>query len=151
MRPPLTILLADDDFDDAFVFQEVIKEIDPGISFVHKKDGKEALSYLNDCQTLPDLLFLDLNMPRLSGKESLHMIKQNEALSSLPVIMYTTSSQSADIEEAIIGGASGFITKPSSIGELRQIIASIINSLPNDLLKTLRGLSNNSLTFIVSA
>jgi DNA-binding NarL/FixJ family response regulator len=65
------------------------------------------------------------------------------------VIMYTTSSQSRDIEEAMLNGAVCFITKPSSLNELKHILSSIASSLPNNLEKTLRHLSNTAGTFIV--
>ena len=112
-------------------------------------DGQEALDQLLSKSIIPDLIFLDLNMPRMDGKECLALIKQEDELKHIPVIMYTTSSQSQDIEQTMLQGAVCFITKPSSLRELENILSSIAESMPEDLEEALRYLSNNANTFIV--
>lgn len=152
MRNSLTFLLADDDADDASLFQDALMEVDNSIDFQYARDGQETLELLKDeNSSLPDIIFLDLNMPRMDGKECLRFLKMDTELSRIPVIMYTTSSQAKDIEETMMSGALCFITKPSSMKELKRIIFTIIQGIPNDLQKEIRMLSNNSSTFIVSS
>jgi CheY-like chemotaxis protein len=138
-------LLVDDDTDDVLLFEEVLKEVSKSIRLITSSNGIEALDFLTKNQgNLPKLIFLDLNMPRMDGKECLKAIKQDPTFSHVPVIMYTTSSQSRDIEETMMLGAVCFITKPSSVSDLRNIIATITSTPANDLTKTLRRLSNTS-------
>src|SRR5690349_6973227 len=109
----LTFFLVDDDIDDASLFQETLSNVNSAIRFAHAADGQEALDQLLSKSISPDLIFLDLNMPRMDGKQCLALIKQEDELKDIPVIMYTTSSQSQDIEETMLKGAVCFITKPS--------------------------------------
>jgi len=146
---PMTFFLVDDDFDDASLFQATLSDVDPNIKFAHAADGQDALDQLLSKSIRPNLIFLDLNMPRMDGKECLALIKQEDDLKDIPVIMYTTSSQSQDIEQTMLQGAVCFITKPSSIRELENILSSIAESMPEDLEEALRYLSNNANTFIV--
>lgn len=140
-----SFLLVDDDVDDVVLFEEVLKEVNNSIRFSSSSNGIEALEFLHkNIDDLPKLIFLDLNMPRMDGKECLKAIKQHPKFSQVPVIMYTTSSQSRDIEETMMLGAVCFITKPSSVKDLRSIIATISSTPPNELTKTLRRLSNTS-------
>lgn len=149
MSKPFTLFLVDDDTDDIALFEEVLHEASPATIFQSAKDGEDALQKLNTTTTLPDLIFLDLNMPRMGGKECLAHLKNHDSLRQIPVIMYTTSSLSKDIEETMLSGAICFITKPSSSNELKHILSSIISSMPHNLKKTLQHLSNNASTFIV--
>ncbi|HVG12952.1 MAG TPA: response regulator [Flavisolibacter sp.] len=148
----LHFFLVDDDADDIELFEEVLKEISPSTVLTAAVNGKEALQKLRTQETRrPDVLFLDLNMPLMGGKECLKEIKADPHLQNLPVIMYTTSSHSKDIEETIISGALAFITKPTGTKELKYILSSLANGLRHDLQKTVRDLSTNSTTFIVSS
>ena len=89
---PLNILLADDDIDDRFFFEKALKEIPIVTSLFIVKDGEELMDYLEVNAThLPDVLFLDLSMPRKSGFECLTEIKENTAMIKMPVIMFSTS------------------------------------------------------------
>ena len=142
--------LVDDDIDDISVFKEVLQEVDPSIELISAGDGQEALKFLKHLRNdYPDVIFLDLNMPRMGGKECLAELKKDRALQHIPVIMYTTSSQSKDIEETMLKGAMCFITKPTNLKELKNILHSISRNVHNNLEKCLRTLSNTSNTFIV--
>ena len=144
------IFVVDDDNDDINLFKEVLLDIDPAIECDVAEDGREALDILsNDNDGLPDLIFLDLNMPRMDGKECLRRLKADEELQHIPVLIYTTSSQSKDIEETMMSGAVCFITKPTNVRELESILRAVISSPPGNLVKTLRTLSNQASTFIV--
>ncbi|MEO8712636.1 MAG: response regulator [Parafilimonas sp.] len=143
-------LLVDDDGDDVSIFKHVLRQVNPSIDLISAADGEEALNFLKHQQSnLPDVIFLDLNMPRMSGKECLIELKKDPDLQHIPVIMYTTSSQSKDIEETMQKGAICFITKPSDINELKNILHSIAQNVQGDLERCLRTLSNTSNTFIV--
>jgi CheY-like chemotaxis protein len=143
-------LLVDDDLDDVSLFKEVLQEVNPSIDFVSAADGQEALTILKQHQNnFPDIIFLDLNMPRMDGKQCLTEIKRDPHLQRIPVIMYTTSCQSKDIEETMLKGAICFITKPSNLKELKTILSSISQNVRGNLEKSLRELSDTSSTFIV--
>ncbi|MEI6946826.1 response regulator [Paraflavisolibacter sp. H34] len=148
MKRSVLFYLVDDDADDASIFEEVLLEVAPAACLQWAKDGEEALELLRAAEVLPDLVFLDLNMPRLNGMECLKQLKSESRLQEIPVIMYTTSSQAKDIEEALLTGALCFITKPSSMKGLRDILASFSGTLPGDLPGTLRSLSKTADTFI---
>jgi CheY-like chemotaxis protein len=150
MPQPQTFLLVDDDIDDTFLFREVLSEVAPQVALRTAVNGQEAIeSLLAPAQPLPQLIFLDLNMPKMDGKQCLLALKQDERLQHIPVIMYTTSSHSRDIEETMQNGAISFITKPSHISELRIILSSLANNTGSNLEKTLRHLSQSQNTFIV--
>jgi CheY-like chemotaxis protein len=144
-----SFLLVDDDEDDISVFKEVLKDVNPSVGLADAGDGQEALKILKQRNRLPDVIFLDLNMPRMDGKECLSELKKDPHLKHIPVIMYTTSSQSKDIEETMLKGAICFITKPTSLKELKNILFSITQNVHGNLEKCLRTLSNTSGTFIV--
>src|SRR5438477_9407980 len=117
----IRLFLVDDDMDDILIFREVLQDVNPTIDFRSAADGHEALSILRTKNNdLPDVIFLDLNMPRMDGKECLAELKKDPQLQRIPVIMYTTSCQSKDIEETMLKGAICFITKPTNIKELKN-------------------------------
>ena len=126
-----TVLLIDDDQDDSELFKEAIEEVNPGISFYHIEDGKQAISQLVDHRTLtPDLIFLDINLPRISGWECLKQFKEERHLHTIPVIIYSTSSQQKEKETASQLGAAGFITKPDDFEELKTVLQKILEEQP---------------------
>jgi CheY-like chemotaxis protein len=153
MLQPITFMLVDDDIDDTFLFREIINDVAPYIALRTAGNGQEALDALNTLVSenapLPDLIFLDLNMPRMDGKQCLSLLKSSDFLQHIPVIMYTTSSHSRDIEETMLNGAVSFITKPSHISDLKTILASLAANVRRNLLLTLRQLSETQNTFIV--
>lgn len=128
----MTILLIDDDRDDAELFHEVLKEIDSSISFDHIEDSKKGLEKLKaGTSNLPDMIFLDINMPIVSGWQCLDQFKKTEHLKNIPVIMFTTSSQPTEKENAIHRGASGFITKPNEYRVLKDSLSEVIYQKTN--------------------
>lgn len=150
MAKQIRFLLVDDDVDDTLLFQDVLNEVDSSIHFFSASDGEQAIHFLEAPGiVLPDLIFLDLNMPKMGGKECLAKLKQDDRFKHIPVIIYTTSSQSRDIEEVMMNGATGFITKPSNMKILKNILEAITGNLSGNLEKTLRSLSKDSHAFIV--
>lgn len=145
----LRILLVDDDMDDTVIFEETLQSINPNIIFHSCPDGQEALDFLSKTALFPDVIFLDLNMPLLDGKECLKLLKADNSWKTIPVIMYTTSSHSKDIEETMMSGALGFITKPTGLNELQTIISTIVKNMPHKIIDALRMLGDNNQSFIV--
>ncbi len=151
MTKPVHFFLIDDDADDRLLFADALMEVSAGAALDYAANCQEALSKLGSGgAALPQVIFLDLNMPRIDGKECLKHLKSDAKLKHIPVIMYTTSSQSKDIEETMLSGAVCFITKPESIAELKHILGAISESLPHNLQRALRYLSDTSTTFIVA-
>jgi len=124
---PLHILLADDDDDDRLFFKDAIEDvkIKTVVAMVH--DGVELMDYLNQPDLrLPNLLFLDLNMPRKSGMECLVEIRSNSRFKDLVIAIYSTSGLEKDLEETFVKGANVYIKKPSDFEVLKTILAKVV-------------------------
>ncbi|KAA2239784.1 response regulator [Chitinophaga agrisoli] len=146
-----TFLLVDDDADDTALFEEVLEQVDPSIGFRVATNGQEALEMLrSDSEALPDIIFLDLNMPRMDGRQCLAELQQDDRLKQIPVIMYTTSSQPRDITQALQNGALCYITKPANLRDLEEIISVIAGNAHSGLTEALKRLSTSVPACIVS-
>jgi DNA-binding response OmpR family regulator len=128
----MTILLIDDDEDDRKLFFEVTAEVDETATCIAAGDAAEGLAYLKDKNNLlPDLIFLDLKMPGMSGQQCLKEIKRDRRLMLVPVIVYTTSR---DVKESIILknlGAAHFMTKPISPDEVYYLVSFALGEVWN--------------------
>jgi CheY-like chemotaxis protein len=132
-------LLADDDRDDAELFGEAVASLNVPIEFQHVEDGRAVFDFLSKPSNRnPDLIFLDLNMPQVSGWQCLAKLKNDIYFQNIPVIMYSTSSHPRDKEIALDLGALGFITKPSDFKFLQKILQNIASNLDGDLKKIIR-------------
>jgi CheY-like chemotaxis protein len=120
-----TCLLVDDDEDDKEIFAIALNEVNPAINCLVASDAIEALAMLENPSFVPDYIFLDLNMPLMSGKECLAEIKKRSHLKSTPVIIFSTSASQKDILETQALGASCFITKPPLISTLADKLAAV--------------------------
>ena len=130
------ILLADDDEDDLFMFQEALKEIGAPTSLVTASDGEQLMEALNELNgDLPDVLFLDLNMPRKNGFQCLLEIRQNEKFSALRTIILSTSYEEDVIESLYRNGADHYIRKPTEFNELKMIIERVLRIVESPLHK----------------
>jgi CheY-like chemotaxis protein len=119
----LNILLADDDADDCLFFKDAVTAFIPATNFTEVHDGEQLMQLLKDESTkLPDVLFLDLNMPRKNGFECLTEIKQHQQLRSLPVVIFSTSNSPGSMETLFKAGADVYIRKPRNFNQLVQII-----------------------------
>lgn len=124
---PRTILLVDDDPDDREMFGEALQIVDGTVEYLAVEDGVEALRLLRtEKERLPDIIFLDLNMPRMDGKQCLAEIRKTDHLQRIPVIIYTTSKHPKDIEETKQLGANCFITKPFHFDEICKSITYVL-------------------------
>ncbi|MDO6601720.1 response regulator [Arenibacter palladensis] len=122
------ILLADDDEDDCMFFREALEELSLCATLKTVNNGVELMNFLeNNLLNLPQILFLDLNMPRKSGAECLEEIKQSEKFKHLPVIIYSTSSN-IDVMDQLYGkGAQYYIRKPADFSNLKSVISRTID------------------------
>jgi len=130
---PLIILVADDDEDDCLLIKEAISENKLDTSLFTVNDGEELMDYLyhrNKYQNhmdspRPDLILLDLNMPRKDGREALQEIKNDDDLKKIPVVILTTSSTQDDILKTYKTGANSFITKPITFEGMVEVITML--------------------------
>ena len=122
------ILIADDDEDDRTFFSEAMTELKMNSKLTLFNDGKDLMDYLTDPEiTLPHILFLDLNMPYMSGFECLKMIRANNRFRDVSIAIYSTSSSEKDIEETFIEGANIYIKKPNDFTKLKKVIKEVLN------------------------
>jgi CheY-like chemotaxis protein len=126
------ILLVEDNEGDILLTREALEDAKIHVKLNVTKDGKEAIDFLNKqgkytdvC--LPDLLLLDVNLPKKNGHEVLKYIKENESFRHIPVIMLTTSSSEKDINLAYSNYVNCYITKPVDVNEFLGVIATIEN------------------------
>lgn len=122
------ILLIDDDKDDAEFFEDALKEVDDTAIFEHIHDGREAIKKIVQLQLeIPDIIFLDINMPFITGWDCLAAIKKQALLQRVPVIMYSTSNHTNEVSKATDMGAVDYWVKPHSIKELRSRLSKLLN------------------------
>jgi CheY-like chemotaxis protein len=130
-----TFALADDDSDDADLFMEALREINPEIAVEAAANGQELIEKMTNGQfRLPDIIFLDINMPEMNGWDCLSELKKSRSLSNVPVVMYSTSSNMSDKAKAVRLGASYFYTKPDTFRELKTFLKRLIDN-PQDVIK----------------
>ena len=123
----INILMVDDDAGDTLMAREAIEESGLLTSFYIAHDGLEAMAFLqNDAPhenaPRPDLILLDLNMPRMNGHELLNWLKAHPDYKKIPVVILTTSSSMHDIEECYANNANCFITKPVDLDQFTKTI-----------------------------
>lgn len=122
----LLILLAEDDQDDRLLFKNVFDKIKINHSLHFCEDGLELMDYLQSTDELPHIIFLDLHMPGKSGLQCLKEIRQNEKLKEITIAIYSTSSQTVNVEETFIAGANVYIKKPNDFETLEKILSEVI-------------------------
>lgn len=125
MPKKFQLLLADDDKDDRFFFERVLKKLPISTQLTTVEDGEKLMDYLLGNSILPDVLFLDLNMPRKNGSECLKEIKGNEKLKELPVIMYSTSLHE-DIADLLYKSGAHYYIRKGTLEELEQALHSTL-------------------------
>ncbi len=128
MRPsPLHIMLADDDEDDRLFFKEAFEEVKVEHKITTFVDGVQLMNHLQQPENpLPDIIFLDLNMPRKSGVECLKEIRADQRLKEITVAIYSTSSSEQDIEDTFVSGANIYIRKPNDFSMLKKVLSDVV-------------------------
>ena len=124
---PRNIFLVEDDEDDQQFFIEAIKKIDTSIVLNISKNGVEALTKLNNMDELPDVIFMDINMPLMNGFACLTELKKQIRFKTIPVVILSTTNNPAEAELAVMLGASFFLSKPSHFPLLKKNIARIVD------------------------
>jgi CheY-like chemotaxis protein len=128
--PYLRLLIIEDNAGDVRLIQEAFRASGNGVRITVARDGVEAIDYLRstvdrDPATRPDLILLDLNLPRKSGREVLREVKADERLRAIPVVVLTTSSADADISFSYRTHANSYIIKPVNLDRFFEVIRSI--------------------------
>jgi CheY-like chemotaxis protein len=124
---PLRILLADDDESDRLLFTEAFAELKIKTIVHTVNNGIQLMErlYLKDLR-LPNLIFLDLNMPVKNGMECLKEIRSDEKLKDISIAIYSTSDNEKDLEETFINGANVYITKPAKFEKLKEVLEKAV-------------------------
>ncbi|MBL7913031.1 MAG: response regulator [Bacteroidia bacterium] len=129
MPKKLHLLLADDDTDDRFFFDKALKVLPISSDLNTVEDGAKLMVYLAENSTqLPDVLFLDLNMPRKNGSECLEEIKRNPLLKDLPVIIYSTSLHE-DVADVLYKNGAHYYIRKSGLAELEKTLLDVLTMI----------------------
>jgi CheY-like chemotaxis protein len=134
------VLYADDDLDDVQLVQDAFSQYARNVELVTVGDGLEAVAYLKNLATdepAPCLIILDINMPRMDGKEALVQIREMQRFQKIPAILFTTSSQPRDKEFAT-KYKSGFITKPIDVKQMDIIAGRFIEHCSDEIQREIR-------------
>ena len=125
----LRILLIDDNHDHARILQWAFKKTGRKDEFTYFDDGSSALQYLKTAEPgrndRPDLIFLDLNLPRLDGREVLRLLKSEEETKGIPVIIVSSSEREEDVRKAYELGASSYVSKSSILDDVNPVLQTI--------------------------
>ncbi len=142
MRGPIRVLIAEDNEDHIFLAVRALKDIDgTHLEVEAVRDGAEALDYINGRggfagRILPQLILLDIKMPKVDGLEVLRVLKEDPVFRVIPVVMLSASERPEDVDESYKLGANSYVTKPAGVGAFRDGIAQLrhywtdLNSLP---------------------
>lgn len=133
------VLYADDDIDDLQLIKEAFSPYSDKVELVTVSDGLEAITYLENIpvhQPAPCLIILDINMPRMNGKEALKVIRELNRFDEVPAILFTTSSQTKDKDFAKTYNA-GFLTKPTDYNQVDLIAGQFIEHCTGEIKNNL--------------
>jgi DNA-binding response OmpR family regulator len=124
---PLKILLIEDDLDDIELLQDGLNDHGSPYKMDIANDGGLAVEYIKTSSHYPDVIVLDLNLPKIQGKDVLLEIKSSASFKNIPLIILTTSSAKEDMDYAYKNGADKYLLKPTSSDELRETVRAILN------------------------
>jgi CheY-like chemotaxis protein len=127
----MSILYIDDDVEDREIFMEAVKKISPKLICYEASDGIEGFEILNSLMDLPDVIFLDVNMPRMNGMQFLQELQDIPDFRSIPVFMYSTSNNYTEHSDYIRMGAKKFLTKRCSFSQICDTIRGALK--PNGI------------------
>jgi CheY-like chemotaxis protein len=121
----IRILLVEDDPDDVELLLEAFHDNNVVFNLEVVKEGNKVLPYLDLCKIFPDIIILDLNLPKMHGKEVLQRIKESR-FAEIPVVILTTSSAKEDMDFCLNAGADRFISKPSTVKGFNETVRILI-------------------------
>ena len=126
-NPRQKVLIVDDDPDDRMIILETLRTCDASVECYELKHGNGVLDYMHQTfvETLPSFILLDLNMPGKSGKQVLKELKGDHKYTSIPVIIFTTTSSIKEKQESYFLGANCFVTKPHNYDSFRNVMRAI--------------------------
>jgi CheY-like chemotaxis protein len=124
----MKILMIDDDQDDVDVFSSFIETLDKTANIERAGDGQQGIEKLLSDDSKVDLILLDLNMPKYNGFYFLEMSKTHKIITSIPIIIFTTSSSDYDVHRSKSLGASHFITKPVDYPTMKEVVGAILTN-----------------------
>jgi DNA-binding response OmpR family regulator len=127
----LKILLIEDDLDDIELLQDAC--LTHGVSCIIEdvNDGSEALEYIRLNKGTPDIIILDMNLPKIHGRDIIPVIRNSKNFAHIPLLILTTSSSADDIEYAYKNGASKYMKKPATVDEIRETVKMITELAEN--------------------
>ena len=131
------IAVVDDDQDDRELFIDVAKEIENFLEILQFENGSTFLNYLKKSKSdLPNLVFLDLNMPIMGGMQCLVRLREFVNVDELPVVIYSTSSSTQYVDEAYSLGANLYIPKPNDFNDLKRCVDSVFKMVLDEKMIT---------------
>ncbi|WP_405381475.1 response regulator [Maribacter sp. LLG6340-A2] len=122
----MDILLIEDDLIEVMKLKRTVSKLNLKHSIIESKNGEEALEYLKSGKKLPDIILLDLNMPRMNGIEFLNILKNDEVLCYLPTIILTTSENRADLLKCYQAGIAGYVIKPLKYEDYQSKLNAVL-------------------------
>jgi len=122
------VFWADDDKEDVFLFSSTLQELQTKVDCHFLANGKELISFIPTAGQLPQLIVLDLNMPLMNGLETLKHLKSSDKYAHIPVVMFTTSHSTRDMQECRELGAANYYIKPTSYNQLREMISKMLET-----------------------
>jgi CheY-like chemotaxis protein len=126
-KKPLRVVLTDDDEGDRLVFKEIFDELETDSVVRMVNDGEQLMNFLRNSENLlPDIIFLDLNMPNMNGLECLKEIRSSARYNDISIAIYSTSTSEKDIENTFLHGANIYITKPGDYKDLKKVLAKAL-------------------------
>jgi CheY-like chemotaxis protein len=120
------LFVAEDNLDDEILLRRVLRELDPQAKVTLAHDGEQALTMLND-GVKPDLIILDMNMPKMDGLTVLKAVREDDELNMVPVVVF--SSSEAEKQQCLDGGATFFVQKPIDIDEYKRAVKFIVDEM----------------------
>jgi CheY-like chemotaxis protein len=123
-----SIFLAEDDEDDVVIFNEIMSDLAKNITVTVAVNGMELMNLLQKITILPELIFLDLNMPLKNGFECLQEIKSNNDWKEIKIVVYSTSAQPQQVDKAYKGGADLYLQKSTSYTDFKQAVENCLNT-----------------------
>jgi len=133
MKPHHAILLVEDSPADVEIARRALRESAAPVELIVVRDGQEALDYLlregrhaaDAAWRMPDLVLLDLNLPRLTGRDVLQRLRGTEAFRSVPVVVLTTSKRPEDVRDLYAAGANTYIEKPQDFNQFVEVLRTV--------------------------
>jgi CheY-like chemotaxis protein len=127
MKKQLNILLVEDNLIEVMKMRRTVSLLDIKHNIIVAKNGEDALQYLDNKSKFPDLILLDLNMPKVGGIEFLAILKKNDDIKHIPTVILTTSDNQKDLEECYRLGVSGYVLKPLKYDDYVEKIKKVLS------------------------